>query len=214
MRRSIVFQFALSATPAPQPAPDASATALAERAQAGDRAAFTALFHQYNAPICRYLAHLVGNDEVGRDLAQETFFAAWRALADLRDPARFGPWLYRIATNHANSYLRQARLTRWLPWAEPSGQQAASFPTSAGPEGQVIEAQQVAAALAQLTPKYRVCLLLQLEGGFSQREIAHMLRLTEKSVSVYVSRGREEFRRAYQRLEDESSHPMKGGSAR
>ena len=76
------------------------------------------------------------------------------------------------------------------------------------------EAQQVAAAMAQLTPKYRICLLLQLEGGFSQREIAHLLHLTEKSVSVYVSRGREEFRRAYQRLEDEPAHALKGGSAR
>jgi RNA polymerase sigma-70 factor (ECF subfamily) len=214
MRRSIVFQFALSVAPAPQPAPDAPTTALVEQARAGDRAAFTALFHQYNAPICRYLAHLVGNEEAGRDLAQETFFAAWRALADLRDPARFGPWLYRIATNQANSYLRQARLTRWLPWAEPADAQAGHLPTSAGPEGQVSEAQQVAAALAQLTPKYRVCLLLQLEGGFSQREIARLLHLTEKSVSVYVSRGREEFRRAYQRLEDDAPHSMKGGAAR
>ena len=209
-----MFQFALSAAPNPQPDADASVTATVEQARAGDRAAFTALFHQYNAPICRYLARVVGNDDVGRDLAQETFFAAWRALPDLRDTARFGPWLYRIATNQANSYLRQARATRWLPWAEPVGPQADSFPTTAGPEGQVGETQQVAAALAQLTPKYRICLLLQLEGGFSQREIARLLHLTEKSVSVYVSRGREEFRRAYQRLEDESSHPMKGGSAR
>jgi RNA polymerase sigma-70 factor (ECF subfamily) len=209
-----MFWFALSAAPTPQPASDASATAMVERARAGDRAAFTALFHQYNAPICRYLARVVGNDEMGRDLAQETFFAAWRALADLRDPSRFGPWLYRIATNQAHSYLRQARQTRWLPWAEPDEAQAAGFPTTAGPEAQVGEAQQVAAALARVTPKYRACLLLQLEGGFSQREIAQVLHLTEKSVSVYVSRGREEFRRAYERLEEELARPMKGGYAR
>ncbi|HLW03775.1 MAG TPA: RNA polymerase sigma factor [Ktedonobacterales bacterium] len=209
-----MFPFALSATPNPPPDPDASVTAMVEQARAGDRAAFTALFHQYNAPICRYLARVVGNDDVGRDLAQETFFAAWRALPDLRDASRFGPWLYRIATNQANSYLRQARVVRWLPWAEPTGPQTESFPTAAGPEGQVGETQQVAAALAQLTPKYRICLLLQLEGGFSQREIARLLHLTEKSISVYVSRGREEFRRAYQRLEDEAIHPMKGRSAR
>jgi RNA polymerase sigma-70 factor (ECF subfamily) len=209
-----MFQFALSSIPPPLPAPDASVTAMVERARAGDRAAFTALFHQYNAPICRYLAHVVGNDDVGRDLAQETFFAAWRALPDLRDASRFGPWLYRIATNLARSYLRQARLARWLPWAEPGEPLEASYPTAAGPEAQVSEAQQIALALAQLTPKYRICLLLQVEGGFSQREIAGLLRLTEKSVSVYVSRGREEFRRAYQRLEDEPPRPMKGGSAR
>ncbi|HEY7349475.1 MAG TPA: RNA polymerase sigma factor [Ktedonobacterales bacterium] len=209
-----MFPFALSAIPPPLPDPDASVTAMVERARVGDRAAFTALFHLYNAPICRYLAHVVGNDEAGRDLAQETFFAAWRSLPDLRDPSRFGPWLYRIATNQARSYLRQGRLARWLPWAEPGDPQAAHYPTTAGPEAQVGEAQQVRAALEQLTPKYRMCLLLQLEGGFSQREIARLLHLTEKSVSVYVSRGREEFRRAYQRLEDESSHPMKGGFAR
>ncbi len=209
-----MFQFALGSPPSPLPAPDASVTAMVERAQAGDRAAFTALFHHYNAPICRYLARVVGNDEVGRDLAQETFFSAWRALPDLRDTSRFGPWLYRIATNLARTHLRQARLARWLPWAEPVGSQADSVPTTAGPEGQVSETQQVQAALAQVTPKYRMCLLLQLEGGFSQREIAHLLHVTEKSVSVYVSRGREEFRRAYLRLEDESPRPMKGGLAR
>lgn len=209
-----MFQFAPGAVPAPQPDPDASVTALAERARAGDRDAFTTLFHHYNAPICRYLAHVVSSDDVGRDLAQETFFAAWRALADLRDPSRFGPWLYRIATNLARSHLRQARLTRWLPWAEPAGPLAESYPAAAGPETQVGEAEQVAAALAQLTPKYRICLLLQLEGGFSQREIAQLLHLSEKSVSVYVSRGREEFRRAYQRLEDDALRPMKGGPAR
>jgi RNA polymerase sigma-70 factor, ECF subfamily len=209
-----VFQFALGSTPPPLPAPDTSVTAIVQQARAGDRAAFTTLFQQYNAPICRYLARVVGNDDVGRDLAQETFLAAWRALADIRDPSRFGPWLYRIATNQARSYLRQARFARWLPWTEPVGPLAARFPTAAGPEHQVGEAQQVAAALAQLTPTYRICLLLQLEGGFSQREIAHLLHLTEKSVSVYVSRGREEFRRAYLRLEDEASYPTKGGSAR
>jgi len=208
-----MFQFALSSMP-PLPTPDTPMAALAEQARAGDRAAFTALFHQYNAPICRYLAHVVGNDEVGRDLAQETFFLAWRSLGDLRDASRFGPWLYRIATNLARSHLRQARLTRWLPWAEPGEAQAARYPTSPSPESQVGEAQQVALTLAQLTPKYRICLLLQLEAGFSQREIAHLLHLAEKSVSVYVSRGREEFRRAYQRLEDESSDSTKGGSTR
>ncbi len=207
----VMFPFALSSSPSPLPAPDASVTAIVKRARAGDHAAFRSLFDQYNAPICRYLAHLVGNDEVGRDLAQETFFLAWRALPDIRDESRFGPWLYRIATNLAYSHLRRARLTHWLPWADPGESQAANFLTVAGPETQVGEAQHVALALAELTPKYRTCLLLQIEEGFSQREIADLLHMTEKSVSVYVSRAREQFRQAYQRLASESVSPTKGG---
>jgi RNA polymerase sigma-70 factor (ECF subfamily) len=206
-----MFSFALSATSPPQPPSDASVTAVVVRARAGDQAAFTVLFHQYNAPLCRYLAHLVGNDELARDLAQETFFRAWQSLPTMRDEHRFAPWLYKIATNLARSYQRHARLVRWLPWAEPVGEQARYVPTQAGPEGQVAEAELVTLALARLTPKYRVCLLLQLEGGLSQREIAQLLHLTEKSVSVYVSRGRQQFLQAYQALEEETNPQRKGG---
>lgn len=203
-----MFSFALSATSPPQPPSDSSVTAVVVQARAGDQAAFTALFHQYNAPLCRYLAHLVGNDEVARDLAQETFFRAWQSLPTMRDEQRFAPWLYKIATNLARSYQRHARLVRWLPWAESVGEQARHVP---GPERQVVEAELVALAMARLTPKYRVCLLLQLEGGFSQREIAQLLHLTEKSVSVYVSRGRQQFLQAYQELEQEMPTQGKGG---
>ncbi|HEX6777075.1 MAG TPA: RNA polymerase sigma factor [Ktedonobacterales bacterium] len=203
-----MFSFALSATSPPQPPSDSSVTAVVALARAGDQAAFTALFHQYNAPLCRYLAHLVGNDEVARDLAQETFFRAWQSLPTMRDEQRFAPWLYKIATNLARSYQRHARLVRWLPWVESDGEQTRQVP---GPERQVVEAELVALALARLTPKYRVCLLLQLEGGFSQREIAQLLHLTEKSVSVYVSRGRQQFLQAYQELEQEMPAQRKGG---
>lgn len=203
-----MFSFALSATSPPQPPSDSSVTAVVALARAGDQGAFTALFHQYNAPLCRYLAHLVGNDEVARDLAQETFFRAWQSLSTMRDEQRFAHWLYKIATNLARSYQRHARLVRWLPWVESVGEQTRQVP---GPERQVMEAEVVALTLARLTPKYRVCLLLQLEGGFSQREIAQLLHLTEKSVSVYVSRGRQQFLQAYQEVEQEMPAQWKGG---
>jgi hypothetical protein len=71
---------------------------LVQQAQQGEHAAFAALFEQYNALICRYLTRLVGNIELGHDLAQDTFLQAWRSLPRLRDSEYFGPWLYRIAT--------------------------------------------------------------------------------------------------------------------
>ncbi|RDJ93998.1 RNA polymerase subunit sigma, partial [Lacticaseibacillus rhamnosus] len=41
--------------------------------------------------------------------------------------------------------------------------------------------------------------------GFSQREIAEALGISEKSVGAYVSRGREQFRRAYRQMKEESN---------
>lgn len=185
----------------PQPASsDIPLAELVERARAGDHAAFTALFQQYNAQICTYLARLVSDDDLGRDLAQDTFLAAWRALPKTQETLQFAPWLYRIATNAARSHLRHARIIRWLPWGDPSREMHLGI---AGPEEHAGEAERITLALAQLSPQCRTCLLLQLEGGFSQREIAELLGISEKSVSSYVSRGREHFRQVYRSLESE-----------
>jgi len=56
---------------------------MVELARQDDAQGFTALFRAYNAQICTYLAHLVGNDELGRDLAQETFLRAWKSLPSI-----------------------------------------------------------------------------------------------------------------------------------
>jgi RNA polymerase sigma-70 factor (ECF subfamily) len=196
------------------PDEDASLVGMVEHARAGDRAAFTALFERYNARICRYLARLVGDDDLGRDLAQDTFLAAWRGLPGIQDDARFGPWLYRIATNLARSHLRRARLIRWLPWGDAGGHTGAGHPSMVGPEEHAGEAEYVALALARMSPQCRACLLLQLEGGFSQREVAQLLGISEKSVSAYISRGRQQFRQAYQSLEGEPDSTGKGGPER
>ncbi len=174
-----------------------------ERARAGNGLAFSWLFQHYNAPICAYLARLVGNDELGRDLAQETFVRAWKGLPGLAGELLFKPWLYRIATNVARSHQRHERLVRWLPL--PGHEQEMHEQLSiAGPEEQAGESEHVRQILARLGAQARACLLLQLYAGFSQREIATVLKISEKSVSSYVSRGREQFRQLYHQAEGDS----------
>lgn len=166
-------------------------------AQTGNMAAFDTLYQHYNARICTYLARMVGNDEEGRDLAQETFIKVWHALAKIHDAAQFESWLYRIATNTAIDHLRHRKF-RW-PLLKNSDE-VSQYMRIAGPEVQVEEAELIKLALAQLSPQYRACLLLQHVAGFTQREIAKSLNLSEKSISIYISRGCEQFRQAYARL--------------
>lgn len=184
-----------------QAEPDDELAAIVQQACTGDLDAFSTLFEAYNQRICTYLARIVGNDEEGRDLAQETFLRAWRMLPGMRDPIRFGSWLYRIATNMALDYLRKQKSHRWLPWLEnpPAREQAGPLQAGDFPE-RISEAEHIKQALACVAPKYRACLLLQIEGGFSQREIATLLHLSEKSISIYVQRAGEQFRQAYDRL--------------
>jgi RNA polymerase sigma-70 factor, ECF subfamily len=169
------------------------------QAYGGNSEAFDILFHRFNARIFRYLARMTGNDDEGRDLTQETFLKAWRMLPSIQDASRFSPWLYRIATNVAIDHLQRSK-RRW-PRQRNDAPEDQTAQLQEGPEDQVAQTLQIRQVLALISPKYRACLLLQIEGGFSQREIAAMLCMSEKNVSVYVRRGSEQFRCAYERLE-------------
>jgi RNA polymerase sigma-70 factor (ECF subfamily) len=96
----------------------------------------------------------------------------WRALPQMLGELRFGPWLYRIATNAARSHLRRAHLLPWLPFGLENA--IAQRAPSAEPEPgmRLAEAERIKLALAALAPQCRICLLMQVESGFSQREIA------------------------------------------
>ena len=189
----------------PRAVPAANAS-LIELAQRGDRDAFTQLFQRYHVQICTYLGRLVENDEIGCDLAQDTFLRAWQELPQLRDTLSFEAWLYRIATNLAYSNLRRERRVRWLPWLEHSSEEATpSGLMLDGPEEQIGKHECMRSALAQVSPQNRTCLLLQVVAGFSQSEISAILGITQKCVSAYVSRGREQFRVAYQRFSEEGA---------
>ena len=177
---------------------------LTQRVRDGDEHAFTELVREFHTPLCTYLARLVGNDELGSDLAQETLIRAWTSLPTLREEQRFKAWLYRIATNLAHSHLRHARLISWLPWTEASERSSHSALHIAGPEEQVGENDMIRKTLARLSPQYRACLLLQTVAGFSQRDIAQLLGISEKSVGSNVCRARDQFRHIYSSLKGDT----------
>jgi RNA polymerase sigma-70 factor, ECF subfamily len=174
------------------------------RAREGDGSAFTELMGDYHVPLCNYLTRLAGSHELGSDLAQETLIRAWTSLPELREEQHFKAWLYRIATNLARSHLRRARLVRWLPWPQTEEETSSQALSIEGPETRVSEADVINNTLSRLSPQYRTCLLLQIVGGFSQRDIALMLGISEKGVSSNVCRAREQFRQIYASLKGDT----------
>ena len=78
----------------------------------GDRKAFSQLVEAYQSPIRRFFFNLTGGDEeLSKDLAQETFVKAWLSIGSFRAAAKFSTWLYRIAYNIFYDYWRTKKLT-------------------------------------------------------------------------------------------------------
>jgi RNA polymerase sigma-70 factor (ECF subfamily) len=88
---------------------------LAARAAAGDASAFETLVTRYQARVFGLACRLTGSEPDAADVLQDTFLQVYRHLPAFRGEARFGTWLYRIATNAA---LMQRRAHARRP-AEP-----------------------------------------------------------------------------------------------
>jgi RNA polymerase sigma-70 factor (ECF subfamily) len=184
---------------------------IVRRAQARDHAAFESLYQQFKTSIWRRLTSLVGEKEVVNDLFQETFLRAWNGLPGTSSDLQFGPWLRRIAANAAIDYLRHNAKIEIFPLADADQEESQSlFLQVAGPEASVSERECIEQALAAMLPRYRICVLLQDQWGFSQREIAQLLSITEKCVSSYISRGRVQLRQIYKRLSGDAETRTRG----
>ena len=203
--------------PASEPLPasperqDAGLLLLVQQAQQGSHAAFEAVVLRFQGPVQTYLAHLIGDDEQARDLTQDTFWLAWKGLANLRDPALFRPWLFQVATNRGRSWLRHRRIVGWvsLDWLagaradgpalrEPGASvgEALRAPES-GFDERLVELDALRQALNQVPMAYRACLLLHLSLGFTVPEVAEQLGLTTGAVRMRLFRGLDRLRKVY-----------------
>ena len=71
-------------------------TQLIERAIAGDKDAFCALYDLYKDKLYRYAYYRLGNREDAEDAVSECILSAWKQIGILRSSAAFQTWIFRI----------------------------------------------------------------------------------------------------------------------
>ncbi len=153
-----------------------------------------ALFAEYRSPVSAYLYSLVDEWELAHDLTQETFLELFYTRHRLRDVENARAWIYRIATHLALNRVKRRRRFAWLPWH--LAEKALHFQWQAM-DAEVEKRVVIEEALATMAPRYRAPLLLHSYYGFSVREVAALLELSEGNVKVQLHRAREMFRQSY-----------------
>ena len=150
------------------------------------------LYQEYRIRIFRAIAGVVFDDAAAEDLAQETFERAWRSRASYRGgPDEVGAWLYRIAMNTAMSWLRRQKLARLLPTRLFFGNEADTA------DMERVENRQLAdLALAALSPKLRVVVVLTYYSGLTRQEIARALGVPSGTVASRLALAQQVMRTA------------------
>jgi RNA polymerase sigma-70 factor, ECF subfamily len=73
----------------------------------GRQDAFGVLVERYRANAVRLASSIVGDWELARDLSQDAFLKAYRALGSFDITSPFMPWFYRILRNTCMDQLRR-----------------------------------------------------------------------------------------------------------
>ncbi len=89
--------------------PEPNDAQLVRATRAGQSDAYQELVARYQGHVYGLAYSMVGDWSEAQDIAQETFIRVYANLDQLRDPARFAPWLRRVAFSVTMNWLRAYR---------------------------------------------------------------------------------------------------------
>ncbi|MEU5938928.1 RNA polymerase sigma factor SigM [Micromonospora sp. NPDC047548] len=178
--------------PRPVPLAEATDVELLRAHVAGDRDAFTELFHRHRDRLWAVALRTLGDREEAADALQDALLSAHRAAARFRGDSAVTTWLHRIVVNACLDRIRrrQAHPTVPLPDGTRTDEGGSGGAEPAAPAPDHDTALVVRQALATLPVEQRAALVLVDVQGYPGAEVARILGVAEGTVKSRCARGR------------------------
>lgn len=181
--------------------------ALAEALIAGKPEAFEPFVERFGPLILNFGRRMCGQRDDADEVLQETLLKAYLSLKDLREPAALKAWVYRVA---ANACTRMRRRGKHEPDREISLEEVLPAPGAGGEPPEIADwsglpldrllqgemKEMLDRAILALPGDYRIVLVLRDQEGFSTRETADIIGITETLAKVRLHRARLAVRRS------------------
>lgn len=171
---------------------------LVVRVQKGDKRAFDLLVLKYQYKVHSIVARFIRDSDEVKDVVQEAFIKAYRALPRFRGDSQFYTWLYRIAVNTAKNYL--VARSRRPPSSDVDLDDAEYYSGSeqlkdtGTPENQMFRDQLeevINQAIIELPEDLRTAVTLREYEGLSYEDIASVMNCPVGTIRSRIFRGRE-----------------------
>lgn len=169
---------------------------LVTRSIGGDADSFNQLVLRWERPIYALAYRVIGREEDARDVCQETFLRAFRALKGFRGQAKFSSWLYRIALNLCRDWVRRQRRTPVVQLPEDIDVMEMELAAARGPVESIEDVvarhdltRAVEKAMAKLPEEQRTAIILKEYHGLTFQEIADLVGCPLSTVKTRLYQG-------------------------
>jgi RNA polymerase sigma-70 factor (ECF subfamily) len=156
----------------------------------GSHEDFDRLYRQTYPRLKRTLTAVLGEPAAAEDCVQEAFVRAFRAWGRWRPTAPPEVWLHRIALNRALSYRRKRALGDISEVLKRLGR-----PEPSAHPGAQVEWMALKVALSRLPTKLATVIVLRHYHGYSNRELALVMGVSERTIGARLQEGRDRLRR-------------------
>jgi RNA polymerase sigma-70 factor, ECF subfamily len=160
-----------------------------EACQRGDREAFRTLYESHKDAVYSIALNFSGgNEEAAKDIAQDVFLKLFSSLKSFRGSSNFSTWLFRVVVNACMDEHRKRKRFVPLEGSVPP-EKIVSSQSQERDAWQKQLASEVGTAVAALSPKLRLPIVLRYVQGLSYEEIARVLHCSAGTVASRLNRG-------------------------
>jgi len=178
---------------------------LVARSVAGDTDSFNQLIVRWERPIYALAYRQIGREDDARDVVQEAFLRAFRALPGFKGQAKFSSWLYRITLNLCRDWMRRQRRAPFVQ--VPEGMDVSDMAAVEASPSESIEdtigrqdlGRHVKKAMQLLPDEQRSAILLKEYHGLTFQEIAELQGCPLSTVKTRLYQGLTVLRRELER---------------
>jgi RNA polymerase sigma-70 factor (ECF subfamily) len=158
---------------------------LVQKCQAGETSAFQELVARYHQKVYMVILGLLRHREDALEVAQETFFRAYRKINSFQGGSSFYTWIYRIAVNISiDAQRRQKRnpleFRENMDGVLDAQNEVARDPFSDLHDRELRE--NLVKAINDLTPEHKAVIVLRTIEGLSYKDIGEILGCSEGTV--------------------------------
>ncbi len=151
----------------------------------GDRRMQEELYRRFSPRMYAVCLRYAGNAEEAEDILQEGFIKIFKKLGSFRGEGSFEGWVRRVFVNTAIEHFRRKRYLQPVTEKEEKTIEGKSLSALDG-----LAEKDILALIKELSPGYRTVFNLYVVEGYTHKEIADMMGISEGTSKSQLSRAK------------------------